>query len=342
MKKIAFLLSFLVISAVLTACPVDQADPGADQRGLDGQQGLGGQQGHGMNEATPPHDGFQNYDQMRQVQDPYARSMQDIRDDRHVRDYSEPDEFSHEHDLHLGREADLRNGRQGGQLGADRLNEVREGDHLREEAAPRRPQRQAAEDPLVEERTRELPRDRWPTTNEEAQEVAERLSSLATRIDDVNHATAVVVGRWAVVAIDVDAELDRNRVGSIKYTVAEALKEDPLGAYSIVTADPDVTHRIAEMNEEIRDGRPLIGVMDELADIVGRIMPQVPREVPEPEGHPEEQTEFDEQDVDDQQQTEVDHIDDETDRQLRDQEDPQDDVRHDRFDDVEERQRIRR
>ncbi|GGK15061.1 hypothetical protein GCM10010965_05080 [Caldalkalibacillus thermarum] len=126
----------------------------------------------------------------------------------------------------------------------------------------------------------------------EAQETAERLAKLATQIEEVNDATAVVVGPWAVVGIDVDAHDDRARVGSIKYSVAEALKEDPQGAYAVITADPDIMQRLREMNRSIRRGEPVQGIMDELAEIVGRLMPQVPREIEAPETPPEQNEDF--------------------------------------------------
>lgn len=128
------------------------------------------------------------------------------------------------------------------------------------------------------------------TSNNEAQQVAQRLAKLATRIDQVNDATAVVVGRWAIVGIDVNAKLDRTEVGSIKYTVAEALKSDPMGAYAVVTADLDTNYRLREMNKDIQAGEPLEGIMEELAAIVGRLMPQVPRNIEEPEQNQEEQS----------------------------------------------------
>jgi YhcN/YlaJ family sporulation lipoprotein len=118
--------------------------------------------------------------------------------------------------------------------------------------------------------------------NKEAREVADRLVKLATKIEQVNDATAVVVGRWAVVGIDVDATLDRSKVGAIKYTVAEALKEDPKGAQAIVTADADTLYRLRQMATGIRNGEPIEGFMDEVAAIVGRLMPQVPRDIEAP------------------------------------------------------------
>ena len=49
-------------------------------------------------------------------------------------------------------------------------------------------------------------------------------SIFSASVPGVNDATAVVVGKYAIVGIDVKAKLDRTRVESIKYSVAESLK----------------------------------------------------------------------------------------------------------------------
>lgn len=64
----------------------------------------------------------------------------------------------------------------------------------------------------------------------------------------------------------------------MKYSVAEALKEDPQGANALVTADPDLVQRIRELSDDINKGRPLSGLTDELAEIAGRISPQPSKE----------------------------------------------------------------
>lgn len=112
--------------------------------------------------------------------------------------------------------------------------------------------------------------------NMSATEIAEHLVTVAKQVPDVNDATAVVTGKYAVVGIDVNQKLDRSRVSSIKYTVAEALQKDPLGANAVVTADADTTYRLKQMATEIKRGHPVGGIMEELADIVGRLMPEVP------------------------------------------------------------------
>src|SRR3954468_5602300 len=108
------------------------------------------------------------------------------------------------------------------------------------------------------------------------QEVSKRLVELATSIPNVNDATAVVLGRYAIVGIDVNAKIDRSQVGSIKYSVAESLKKDPYGAKAVVVADADTTQRLKEIQTDINKGRPIQGIMEELADVAGRLMPEIP------------------------------------------------------------------
>ncbi|MED2973469.1 YhcN/YlaJ family sporulation lipoprotein [Fictibacillus sp. B-59209] len=109
-----------------------------------------------------------------------------------------------------------------------------------------------------------------------SQQVSQHLVELVTGIPGVEDATAVVLGRYAVVGIDVDSKLDASRTGTIKYSVAEALKKDPYGANAVVTADPDTVQRLREMGRQIRQGHPIGGIIRELSAIVGRLMPQVP------------------------------------------------------------------
>lgn len=115
--------------------------------------------------------------------------------------------------------------------------------------------------------------------NRSAQDISRHLVQLATSIPNVNDATAVVVGKYALVGIDVDAKLERSEVGSIKYSVAESLKKDPFGANAIVIADPDTYARLREIGGDIQNGKPITGFLEELADIAGRIIPEAASEI---------------------------------------------------------------
>lgn len=114
------------------------------------------------------------------------------------------------------------------------------------------------------------------------QQISQRLVELATSIPKVNDATAVVLGRYAIVGIDVNEDLERSQVGSIKYSVAESLKADPHGANAMVIADPDLTARLKEIQQDIQNGDPIEGIANELADISGRLIPEIPADIVDP------------------------------------------------------------
>lgn len=117
------------------------------------------------------------------------------------------------------------------------------------------------------------------------QEISRHLVNLTTHIPNVDDAAAVVVGRYAIVGIDVNGKMERSEVDTVKYTVAEALKKDPHGARAVVVADPDITARLKEISEDIRNGKPIQGIMNELSDITGRVMPEVPADMIDPQSN---------------------------------------------------------
>lgn len=116
-------------------------------------------------------------------------------------------------------------------------------------------------------------------TNLDHNEHIAHLEKLATGIEGVNNAHVVIMGNTAIVGIDVDADLERSRVGTIKFSVAEALRNDPYGVNAMVTADIDLNERIQEIKNDIIAGKPFTGIAEELSDIIGRIVPQIPADL---------------------------------------------------------------
>src|SRR5690625_2505719 len=123
------------------------------------------------------------------------------------------------------------------------------------------------------------PDDRNHLDNEQ---LATHLANVASDVPNVNNATAIIAGPYAVVGTDVDEHLDRSRVGTIKYSVSEALQHDPYGKTAVVIADGDIMERIRLMGVKIQEGYPIQGIVDELSDIVGRYMPDFPIEEERP------------------------------------------------------------
>ncbi|MCZ0754237.1 YhcN/YlaJ family sporulation lipoprotein [Anoxybacillus sp. J5B_2022] len=115
--------------------------------------------------------------------------------------------------------------------------------------------------------------------NKSGQQIAHHLADLANRVPNVEDATVLVVGKYAIVGIDVNDKLDRSRVGTVKYSVAESLQKDPYGANAIIIADPDLYTRLQNIVRQVDNGRPVQAFMNEVADIVGRVMPEIPSDL---------------------------------------------------------------
>lgn len=112
----------------------------------------------------------------------------------------------------------------------------------------------------------------------DSKKVAAHLESLAMHVPGVKSAHCVVFQNTAIVGINVAGTLERSRVGTIKYAVAEALRKDPYGINALVTADIDLSNRLQEVRKDFQRGRPISGFAEEMADIIGRIVPQMPRD----------------------------------------------------------------
>ncbi|TDL80016.1 YhcN/YlaJ family sporulation lipoprotein [Peribacillus frigoritolerans] len=118
-----------------------------------------------------------------------------------------------------------------------------------------------------------------PVEKKSGEQISKRLVNLAGRVPGVNDVSAVVLGKYAVVGIDVNSKLDRNKVESIKYAVAESIQHDPYGANAVIIADADTTVRLREMGKDLQQGQPVGGILEELAAIVGRVMPEIPSDM---------------------------------------------------------------
>lgn len=135
------------------------------------------------------------------------------------------------------------------------------------------------------------------------EQMATHLANVASDVPNVNHATAIIAGPYAVVGIDIDEYLDRSRVGTIKYAVSEALQHDPYGKTAVVIADGDIMERIRLMGMKMREGYPIQGIIDELSTIVARYMPDFPINENRPT-NPDQNKEI----ISDEEKEELDHI----------------------------------
>lgn len=133
------------------------------------------------------------------------------------------------------------------------------------------------------------------TTN---REIAEHLANIADSVPNVIDAASVVAGPYTVVGIDVDKDLDKSRVGTVKYSVTESLQHDPYGKTAVVVADGDITQRLQSMGNKVKQGEPVQGIVEELTEIVERYMPDSHMGENQP-NNPDYNKEEDEENLDD-------------------------------------------
>ncbi|KGE18132.1 YhcN/YlaJ family sporulation lipoprotein [Paenibacillus wynnii] len=154
---------------------------------------------------------------------------------------------------------------------------------VNKETSPSPQNQQSANNNNGDSDIRQLSNDDAAPENNRDIATKDHLEQLAIRVPGVNGAHCVVMGNTAIVGIDVDGNLPRSRVGIIKYSVAEALRKDPAGMNALVTSDMDLSNRLAEMSRHVGQGHPVSGFTAEMADIIGRIIPQLPEDT-KPQG----------------------------------------------------------
>ncbi|MDI3256191.1 MAG: YhcN/YlaJ family sporulation lipoprotein [Kyrpidia sp.] len=105
-------------------------------------------------------------------------------------------------------------------------------------------------------------------------QVMRHMNDAARRIPGVEGSTVVLVGRTALVGVDLDHTITGSKIDSIKHSVKEAVERTDSGYRAAVTADVDLVARLRAMAAGIQQGRPVSTFTDEIADILSRLLPE--------------------------------------------------------------------
>lgn len=133
-----------------------------------------------------------------------------------------------------------------------------------------------AGDTRIEERTdRERTQD-IERNNEANRKAARMAQTIANEIEEVNSATVVFADEVAYVGIDLKAKVPDARAEEIKKEIAGLIKrQDPDVDTVYVTEDADTFTRLQEIAQDIENGRPLSGFLDELETMFKRVTPSM-------------------------------------------------------------------
>lgn len=113
-----------------------------------------------------------------------------------------------------------------------------------------------------------------PTDAGELNNIANKISNAAMKVQGVNNATTVIAGTTAYVGIDQKAGTEESETERIKREVSEAAKNaEPRLTNVYVSSDADTVTRIRKVAEGLATGQPLSAFDREIAEIVKRMSP---------------------------------------------------------------------
>lgn len=103
---------------------------------------------------------------------------------------------------------------------------------------------------------------------------ADHIAQVLTGIPGVQKAYVLLIGKLALVGVDLKSDISGSKIDTIKYSVKEAAERTGPGYKVVVSADVDTVTRIREMSSGVRAGRPISSFTNELADILSRLLPE--------------------------------------------------------------------
>ncbi|SDO77640.1 sporulation lipoprotein, YhcN/YlaJ family [Paenibacillus sp. yr247] len=103
--------------------------------------------------------------------------------------------------------------------------------------------------------------------------VAEQSASQLTKVPGVRQANVLVTDRTAYVAVVLDKNL--SLTADLENQISTQVKSvDPAIDKVYVSVNPDFVGRVNTYVSEVRSGRPISGLVNELSDVVYRLFPK--------------------------------------------------------------------
>lgn len=113
--------------------------------------------------------------------------------------------------------------------------------------------------------------------------VSSNLSQRATQIakdinsiDGVEKATVIITGETALIGLNLGDSLNDEQISNIKKLAETKTKDSNNGIKNAaVTASPEIVQRITNLANDIKEGKPISGLADELGNLIKRVTPTI-------------------------------------------------------------------
>ncbi|OYD07715.1 YhcN/YlaJ family sporulation lipoprotein [Paludifilum halophilum] len=104
--------------------------------------------------------------------------------------------------------------------------------------------------------------------------VADQVADSVSKMEGIDSSTVMVTDATAYVAVMFDKDYEGGMTDKMKDRIAKRVrKKDPSVDRVFVSANPDFVNRMRDYARDVRDGRPITGIMDEFMDMVQRTFP---------------------------------------------------------------------
>lgn len=103
-----------------------------------------------------------------------------------------------------------------------------------------------------------------------SQEISRKLEQ---EVEEINSATVIITGNQAWVGVDAKANAQIS--DQTKEKISNIVKKEDQGIQTVyVAADADTVTRLRNIANDIANGKPISGFLNELAEIANRIAPE--------------------------------------------------------------------
>ncbi|MDR6224997.1 YhcN/YlaJ family sporulation lipoprotein [Desmospora profundinema] len=108
----------------------------------------------------------------------------------------------------------------------------------------------------------------------ETMRVADNIAEDVAKLDRIDSATVMLMGRTAYVAVVFDKDYTGGMTNKVKDQVSKRVRQtDPNVDRVFVSANPDFVDRMGDYTRDIQQGRPIAGLADNFMEMVERTFP---------------------------------------------------------------------
>ncbi|WP_051003979.1 YhcN/YlaJ family sporulation lipoprotein [Gottschalkia acidurici] len=114
------------------------------------------------------------------------------------------------------------------------------------------------------------------TDNNSMVEKSDRIANKLTELPEVKNASVILTGNTCLVGINTNDNTEGKVTTDLKNRVEAKVKEEDSNINNVaVTADPDLIKRVENLGTDVRNGKPISGLGNEVEEIIRRITPNM-------------------------------------------------------------------